>query len=127
MEGPLSLSEFALQPDPVSRERRNSERIPMWFPIEVSSSTLPEGMGISHDASPHGILFASGLQVEIGTLVTIKFRVSKDSPEQTATGKVVRVEVNDDDPTGMWPNRLALVFETALMNVDSVPVTRTKL
>ncbi|MBK8172118.1 MAG: PilZ domain-containing protein [Sandaracinaceae bacterium] len=105
----------------MSRDRRNSERIPMWFPIAVSTPSVPEGLGISHDASPRGILFASGVQLEIGATVTIKFRLNKTSPEQVATGKVVRVEVNDDDPTGMWPNRLALVFETPLLGVESIP------
>ena len=104
----------------MTRERRNSERIAMWFPVEVTSVSSLEGLGISHDASPRGILFASGVKVDVGTSVTIKFRVSATAPEQTATGTVVRVEVNDDDPTGMWPNRLALSFDTPILGGESL-------
>ncbi len=92
----------------------------MWFPVEVTSTSSLDGLGISHDASPRGILFASGVKMDVGTSITIKFRVSKDAPEQTVTGKVVRVEVNDDDPTGMWPNRLAVSFEAPILGEESL-------
>lgn len=92
----------------------------MWFPVEVTSGPSHESLGISHDASPRGILFASGMKVEVGESITIKFRLSKTAPEQTVTGKVVRVEVNEDDPTGMWPNRLALSFDAPIMGAESL-------
>jgi len=70
------------------------------------------GLAISYDASEKGLLLASPATLAQGDTLTVTFAVAPvESEERTVTGTVVRITENDEDPDGMWPNKIAVKFE----------------
>lgn len=93
-------------------ERREHDRYAFWFPVQVETVSMQEGMGVSHDTSRTGILLALAAPLAVDADVTLTFRIPPDSPsEHRVRGRVVRVEPNAADPDGLWPHKVAVVFD----------------
>ena len=99
------------------QDRRAHERHSVWFPITVSSDS-GEGTAISYDVSTGGLLMACPGRVEPGAEITVTFRVRGDAPEQTARGRVIRVEENQ--PEGAWRWRIAVGFESEVPEIEAL-------
>jgi hypothetical protein len=55
---------------------------------------------------------ATASTLEVGATVNITFHLPPNGEQtRTVAGRVVRVEVNQEDPHGMWPNRIAVEFD----------------
>lgn len=101
-------------------DRREHARHEVWFPIAVSSRD-GEGLAISYDVSSGGLLMACPGRLEPGAEVTVTFRVREGAPEQTAKGRVVRVEENQ--PDGVWRWRIAVELEPRLTELEALLAT----
>lgn len=93
-------------------ERRQGVRYNIWFPVQISTD---EGgtLAVNHNVGGGGMLLATGAELEPGQKVSITFTLPPNGPERRAEGKIVRVEENAEDPEGTWPNRVAVVFDVA--------------
>jgi hypothetical protein len=101
-------------------ERREHDRFPLWFPVQVTSETVTEGMAVSHDTSLTGMLINVATQLAVGTEVTLAFRVPPDHPsEHRVKGKILRVTPNTDDPYGLWPQRMAVEFDEPQPGIEA--------
>jgi len=92
-------------------ERRVSARHTLWVPIEIKQGEEIQMLAVSRNISETGVLVIVGAKLEVGGRVDLKLQVPGQSDEKLA-GEIVRVEVNEDDPDGLWRYRLAIHFDT---------------
>ena len=98
--------------------RRENERYQVWIPVKVDA--LREGLAITHDASSRGVLMLTASTLEPGSPVEIALKMPDDPVPKRITGRVVRVEDNDQDPHGLWPHRMAVEFDEELPDLEWV-------
>lgn len=102
-------------------ERRVSERLPIWFPLWLGDGQVRDALAIGQDTSRTGIKLASKLRPEVGSQVTVSFRIEDprtgESELHRATGVVVRVEDNDD-PLGLWPHLIMVDLDHPFSDID---------
>jgi hypothetical protein len=92
-------------------ERREQKRYRIWLPVKLRTER-GEGLAVTYDISDKGVLMLAAEGVPVGARVTATFDVPGEPPiVRTVTGAVVRAELNKDDPHGLWPHRIAVVFE----------------
>ncbi len=104
----------------MSSERRIHERYAVWFPVQVVAAG-EESTAVTFDASKGGIRVSSAVRLEVGTEVTLTFRVPPDSPDtRQVSGRIIRVEANTDDPDGFWRHRLAIEFKDLIPELEGV-------
>jgi hypothetical protein len=105
-------------------EKRGYTRYPIWFPVTVQAEA-GEVWAVSRDASPGGILLSGATSLQIGSRVTVTFRIrADDTTEHNVAGTVVRMAPNvDDDPRGVWPHRMAIEFNEPLPEIE-LPLKR---
>jgi hypothetical protein len=98
---------------------RRAQRYTVWLPIRVEE--LPEGMAVTHNASGCGLLVVTASALDVGWPVSVTMRVPPDGDtEKSVHGRVVRVELNDEDPDGMWPHRLAVEFDHPVPELEEL-------
>jgi PilZ domain len=97
-------------------ERRTNHRYQVWVPVKVDA--LREGIAVTHDASNTGVLMVTASTLEPGAPVTITLRTPDKQQTRRLNGKVVRVEVNTEDPHGLWPHRMAIEFEEPVPDLE---------
>ena len=90
-------------------ERRTSLRLQVWLPVKVDA--LKEGIAVTHDASERGLLMVTASRLDPGSPVTVVLKDPEGTETHRLSGRVVRVEANDDDPQGLWPHRMAVEFD----------------
>jgi len=90
-------------------ERREHERYTLWFPVTVDSDAH-KVWAVCKDVSVGGILISGSGGLDVGRVVTLRFRVSPEGPERTLTGRIVRVDAPDTNPRSVWPYKMAIEF-----------------
>jgi len=96
---------------------RRAQRYTVWLPVRIEEHE--DGMAVSHNASGRGMLIVTASQVEVGASITIVVRIPPEGGEEKRVhGKVVRVEPNNEDPDGMWPNRIAIEFDSSVPEIE---------
>ncbi len=100
-------------------ERREHSRHEVWFPVEVE---VPDGtaVAVSYDLSKGGLLMAAGGKVDIGTELTVTFKVTRDGPERKVRGRIVRVERNPPSVDSRWLYKLALEFAEPQPEIEAL-------
>jgi hypothetical protein len=91
-------------------DRRVKDRYSIWFPLKVESPSLTDGVAVSRNISETGVLMLSATKLDPGSVVNVTFKVEKAGTERTAQAKIVRMEKNTGDQTGLWPWRVAVEF-----------------
>jgi hypothetical protein len=95
-----------------SDDRRGGERHLAWFPIRIEGEDIGEGIAIAKNVSTGGLLIASPQKLIVGAPVKLSLHLDPKSDQaREVTGTVVRMEVNDADPEGLWPHRLGVEFD----------------
>lgn len=98
-------------PGPATPEdRRGGDRYAIWFPLKVESPSLTDGVAVSRNISETGVLMLSATKLDPGSVVNVTFKVERTGAERTAPAKIVRMEKNTGDQTGLWPWRVAVEF-----------------
>ncbi len=96
--------------DAMSDERRESKRHTLWVPIEVRQGQEIQMLAVSRNISASGVLVVVGATLEVGGRVELKLQVPGEDDEELS-GEIVRVEVNAEDPDGLWRYQLAIRFD----------------
>jgi hypothetical protein len=95
-----------------SDERRGGERHLAWFPIRVDGDDVGEGMAIAKNVSRGGLLLASPQKFVVGAPVKLALHLDPETGKaREVHGTIVRMEVNDEDPDGLFPHRMGVEFD----------------
>lgn len=98
-------------------DRREHRRRRFWLPIQVDG--LPTGFAVSHDASDNGLLLVCSDAPEVGSTVRVSFLIPPGgNVEVSVFATVVRVTKNDEDPDGLWPNKMAVRFDEPVEKLE---------
>jgi PilZ domain len=101
-------------------EKRAFQRRGIWFPVTLETGST-EVWAVARDAGAGGILISSAGALQVGTAVTVTFRVGPDDPtERRLPGTVVRFEPHRNDGGGAWPHRVAIEFAEPLPELESL-------
>lgn len=106
-----------MESQPPPSNRRAYTRYEIWFPVTLTLGER-QAVGICRDASTKGLLVSCTASLEIGDVVTARFRVSVDSPEHNLAGRVVRRDENADELQLAFPFRLAVEFDHAQSDLE---------
>ena len=92
-------------------QRREHSRYELWFPVELKSAHV-QGMAINQNVSAGGMLIALSAKLAPDEPITVTFRMPPDLQQEYAVpGRILRIETNRRDPDGLWPYRVAVVFD----------------
>jgi hypothetical protein len=101
-------------------EKRSYQRRCIWFPVTLNAGRS-DVWAVARDAGAGGILISSAGALDVGTEVTLTFRVAPNDPsERSVKGKVVRFEPHRNDGGGAWPHRIAVEFSRPLPELEAV-------
>jgi hypothetical protein len=93
-------------------QRRKHTRYQIWFPVRVNTGDLKSAMSVNHNIGAGGMLIALSAQLEVGQKVEVSFRIPlAGEHDRKLEGRIRRVEKNLADPDGVWPFRIAVVFD----------------
>lgn len=103
-------------------DSRHAPRHPLWLPVEIPE--LTEGVAVTHDANEKGLLIVSRSVLPVGSRTTVTLRIPPDSTQiYRVAARIVRVARNHDDGGGLWPYKLALVFESPIPELERLFAT----
>ncbi|MFO0677682.1 MAG: PilZ domain-containing protein [Polyangiaceae bacterium] len=103
-----------------TRDKRVHSRFKLWFPVTLVYGKK-QVWAMCRDASAGGMSIASSAHVNVGSSVTLRFRVSpSEEKDRVATGKVLRVVLDADDPDGTWPHHIAIAFDAPIEELAGV-------
>ncbi len=96
-----------------SDERRIHHRYKLWVPARIEGVDAPRSrLAVGHDMSQTGSLMVTSDERKVGEEIKLFVRIPPDSDsEHLICARVIRCEVNDADPNGLWPYRIAVAFE----------------
>ena len=95
-----------------SDERRGGQRHLAWFPIRVDGDDVDEGVAIAKNVSRGGLLLASPKKFVIGAPVRLCLHLDPQTGKaREVLGTIVRMEVNEEDPEGLFPHRMGVEFD----------------
>lgn len=100
------------------RERRRGRRLRSWFLMRLKSEEKQSWLAMSRNVSTTGILAATAKKLAIGQPVALTFEVTPGEKQLTMHGTIVRVELNAEDPSGMWPHRVAIEFDEEVPELE---------
>lgn len=87
--------------------------------MRVEPKAGGETLAMSQNISRTGVLMASAEALEINARVSVTVRVpAHGEQEHEVSGRVVRVEKNDQDPEGLWPHHVAVEFESQIPELE---------
>ncbi|MBK9000848.1 MAG: PilZ domain-containing protein [Myxococcales bacterium] len=98
--------------------RRENERYQVWIPVKVDA--LREGIAVTHDASSRGVLMLTASTLDPGASVEVALKLPDEPVPRRVTGRVVRIEQNEEDPHGLWPHRMAIEFDEVVPELEWV-------
>ncbi|MCB9596144.1 MAG: PilZ domain-containing protein [Sandaracinaceae bacterium] len=101
----------------MSDERRSAKRHALWVPVELKQGEDVYMLAISRNISLTGVLVVVGAQLEAGERVELTLTVPSSEP-RTAAGEIVRVQVNEEDPDGLWKYLLAVRFDEPVPELE---------
>ena len=103
----------------MSDDRRQHERIEIWFPVRMEVGNTTEALGVAHDASRAAIRVSAARQLTPGERVKVTFTVvGVESGEHVVEGSILRLEPNHDDPEGLWPYRITICFDAPIPELE---------
>lgn len=101
-------------------DNRKHHRHIAWFPARIERSHAVTRLGITHNISQGGALIVCNSTWSEGDVVTMTLRVPGSFEEKTVAGRVVRVELNTEDPDGAFPHKIAIQFDETMPELESV-------
>lgn len=95
-------------------QNREQARYQVWFPVQLESGKHAHAIQIvmAHNSSVGGMLVAVNHNaIDVGEAVVLSFQLPTSPVEHRLHGHVLRIEPNDCDPEGPWPQRIAIAFD----------------
>jgi hypothetical protein len=99
-------------------ERREGQRVEVWFPVQLDAEQLKARVAVSRDVSSRGCLLSTATTIAPGSRVSVTFHVPGEAVARKIDGHVVRVEQNVEDPGGLWPVRVAIEFDQPVPELE---------
>lgn len=103
----------------MSEERRRAERHTLWIPVQVESGGDVRMLAVSRNISWSGVLVIVGASLDVGECVQLTVQVP-GTDDREISGEIVRCEVNEEDPDGLWRYRLAIRFEEEVPDLEPI-------
>jgi hypothetical protein len=101
-------------------ERRLHDRYRLWLPARIEGGDRVQ-LGVGHDMSQKGLLLVTNVELSVGAEIVLFLRLPPDSEEERRfEARVLRCDVNEADPEGLWPYRLAVEFVRADPSLDEL-------
>jgi Tfp pilus assembly protein PilZ len=101
-------------------DHRKHIRYLAWFPARIERSQAMTQVGITHNISQGGAMIVCNTRWSPGETVSVTLRVPESSQEKIISGRIVRVEPNEEDPDGSFPHRIAIQFDEPMPELESV-------
>ncbi|MGE0787443.1 MAG: PilZ domain-containing protein [Sandaracinaceae bacterium] len=98
-------------------ERRVGKRHVLWIPIQMRAEGDVQLLAVSKNISMSGVLVIVGAELTKGERVELTLQVPGEDDRKLA-GEIVRVEVNEEDPEGLWRYRLAIAFDDDVSDLE---------
>jgi hypothetical protein len=92
-------------------DRRHHDRYRLWLPARLEGSEVAGRLAVGHNISQTGSLLVTSGKLAVGHELRIFVRLPpQGSAEKELRARVVRCDVNQADPNGLWPYRVAVEF-----------------
>jgi len=75
-------------------------------------------LAMSRNISASGVLAATAKKLVAGQPVTVIFTIKPGEEPLKIPGTIVRVELNVEDKSGMWPHRVAVEFDDVVPELE---------
>ncbi|MBW2460604.1 MAG: PilZ domain-containing protein [Deltaproteobacteria bacterium] len=95
-------------------ERRRARRRFTTLPVRIDTTTRPDRLAIIRNVSRTGALLATRSRFRIGAKAVLLFKTEAKGKRSAVEARIVRLELNSHDGTGLWPYLAAVSFETPL-------------
>lgn len=103
-------------------ERRRARRRHLTVPVRIDTTSRPERFAITRNLSRTGALLATPSRFRIGAKAVLLFHARSRGERSPVAARIVRLELNPEDATGLWPYLAAVAFETPLeSSISLVP------
>ncbi|MCA9608090.1 MAG: PilZ domain-containing protein [Myxococcales bacterium] len=102
----------------MTEERRSAKRHALWVPVELRQGEDVYMLAVSRNISFTGVLVIVGAALGEGERVELTISVP-NADDRKVMGDIVRVQVNDEDPDGLWKYLLAIHFEEAVPELEA--------
>lgn len=99
-------------------ERRSAKRHALWVPVELRAGEDVYMLAVSRNISFTGVLVIAGAELEAGRRVQLNLSVPK-AGDRSVSGEIVRVQVNEEDPDGLWKFLIAIRFDEAVPELEA--------
>jgi hypothetical protein len=103
-----------LDPRASAAERRRALRLAVILPTRIDTKSRPQRFAMTRNVSRTGALLATPSRFGIGERAILRFRAPDASDYTLVEAQIVRLELNQDNPAGMWPYLAAVRFEAPL-------------
>ncbi len=104
-------------------ERRRARRRFLTLPVRIDTHSRPERFAITRNLSRTGALLATQSRFRIGAKAVLLFHADGKGKRSPVEARIVRLELNSEDATGLWPYLAAVSFETPLESSISLAPT----
>jgi hypothetical protein len=95
------------------RERRRATRQDALIPARIDSESRADRLAISRNLSRTGALLGTPSRFRIGERTWLSFQLDGECVSEIS-GRIVRLELNHDDDTGIWRFLMAVQFHEPL-------------
>jgi hypothetical protein len=75
-------------------------------------------LAMSRNVSTTGVLAATAKILAVGQPVAVNFTVAPGMEPLRVQGTIVRVELNVEDKSGLWPHRVAVEFDEEVPELE---------
>jgi hypothetical protein len=91
-------------------ERRRARREHLAIAVRIDTSKRPDRFGMTRNISRTGALLATPSRFSIGERALLRFVTGEGVQGKPVQARIVRLELNPDDPVGVWPYFMAVRF-----------------
>jgi hypothetical protein len=103
-------------PPGVGSDRRRARRRDLMLPASIDTTRRAHRFGMTRNLSRTGALLVTPARFEIGERARLSFRAGDDprTVPLDVDARIVRLEVNAEDPLGLFRYLMAVRFDTPL-------------
>jgi len=101
----------------MSDERRAAKRHALWIPVQMEAQGDVQMLAVSRNISMSGVLVIVGASLEVGERVELTLQVPGEDDRKLG-GEIVRMQVNEEDPDGLWRHKLAVAFDEDVADLE---------
>ncbi len=103
----------------MSSERRRSDRHAVSLPTRIDTPSFSGRIGVTCNVSSTGVLLGTPSRFRIGERAQVELRLGDGDDVQVVAreGRIVRLELNAQDESGLWSYLMAVRFSEPLDDV----------